>query len=544
MNTHKTIFHKLSGLATITSLTLFPACSGDDDGLFLLFPPMGGEAAVIPDGSSAGVAEETATVDVDGLQIVLPNTVEQSGTPAGDFSGLTYQGTGATSGEVAGFFSQVNSSATNASDLAAEILSTLNSSSALSSVSVISSENAANALLDTQIVQLSVTTNSTTTVTGLSNTLISDIGTTTGGSVSALPSEAAGETTTDEFRVSLQVSHDANAGSNIVGVGVSTASGHTGVEAVLGGLLDGSNTAPSGFLMMTGESGFVGAAPAQADFLWVVDNSGSMSQEQAAVTTNAGNFFDRMTQTGLDFRIGVITTDSASLKGGDFTADKTTFQNHVTGLGGSGTESGIHFAEQALLSGGSLGTAGYPRSNATLTVVMLSDEGDHYACYNGGTRQSGASPCTGGTPFNFSDNVFLNNNVTVYSIIGLNNSGTPGTCSSGVSGGPSAGNANNADSSYYDLAVATGGGSSSICNTDYTPVLEAIAAKTAGKASEYRLQHTPISSSIAVKVNGVAVPRSATDGFSYDQAGNSIVFAGSHIPATGAPIVVSYNRFQ
>ncbi|MEQ9364581.1 MAG: hypothetical protein RIF32_10070, partial [Leptospirales bacterium] len=219
------------------------------------------------------------------------------------------------------------------------------------------------------------------------------------------------------------------------------------------------------------------------------------------------------------------------------------FQSNVTGLGGSGTESGIYFAEQALLAGGSPGAAGYLRADSTLTVIMLSDEGDHYACYTGGSRVSGANPCTGGTAFNFTDNVFLANNVAVYSIIGLNASGQAGACTSGVSGGPSAGSSNNADPSYYNLAAATGGGSSSICNTDYSPVLEAIASQTAGKASEYVLQHAPVSSSLSVIVNGESVPRNAANGFSYDAAGNSIVFAGSYLPAAGATIEVSYTRF-
>ncbi|MCR9141235.1 MAG: hypothetical protein NXI24_03225 [bacterium] len=529
---------------SIATLGALPACSGGDDEGLLLFPPMFGENGAIIDGTGGEAApEETSSVEIDGLQVVLPNSVNASETPEGDFNGLTYQAAEPNM-EVAGFFSQVGSTAGNASDLAGEVIAALNNESQLQTVNLISSQAANGGLFETQIVQIATTTATATNVTGLSNILIGAIGTVNGGAVTALPTSASGETTTNDFRVTLQISHDSAANSNIVGVGVSTADGYAAAEAALTSLLDGSNTAPSGYMQMTGVSSFSGAAPAKADFLWVVDNSGSMGQEQDAVAANAANFFDRMTQTGLDFRIGVITTDSASLKGGDFTDDKTTFQSNVTGLGGSGTESGIYFAEQALLGGGSLGTAGYPRTDSTLTVIMLSDEGDHYACYTGGRRVSGSPPCTGGTAFDFTDNVFLTNDVAVYSIIGLNASGQPGTCSSGVSGGPSAGSSNNADPSYYNLAAATGGSSSSICNTDYSPVLEAIAAQTAGKASEYVLQHAPVSSSISVSVDGASVPRNATDGFSYDAAGNSIVFAGGSLPAPGAAIAVSYTRFQ
>ena len=424
------------------------------------------------------------------------------------------------------------------------ILSALNQETQLQTVNLVSSQPATNGLFDTQLLQITVTTVAPTTATGLSNILILTIGTKTGGAITALPSATGDENETNEFRILLQISHDATGGTNIVGVGVSTADNYAAAEALLSSLLDGSNTAPTGYLQMTGTSTFAGAAQAKADFLWVVDNSGSMTEEQSSVATNAENFFDRMTLTGLDFRIGVITTDSSTLKNGGFTNDKSTFQSNVTGLGGSGIESGIYFAERALLGGGSVAAAGYPRSGATLTVIILSDEGDHYACYTGGSRISGATPCTGGTAFNFTDNVFLQSDVSVYSIIGLNASGEPGKCSSGVSGGPAAGDANNADQSYYRLAATTGGSSASICNTDYTPVLEAIAAKTAGKASEYVLSHTPVSSSLTVTVDGINVTRSAINGFTYDAAGNSIVFAGAAIPAPGATIEVNYTRFQ
>lgn len=535
------LFHLLT-LITISTFIVLPACSGGGDEGLLLFPPMfGGGEAIIDGTDGEATPEVTSSVEVDGLQVILPDTVTQAETPEGDFNGLTYQG---NTGEVAGFFSQVGSTAGNAADLASEIIAALNNESQLQTVNLISSQAASGGLFDTQLVQLSTTTTAATNVTGLSNILVNAIGTVSGGAVTALPTGATGETTATDFRITLQISHDNSANTNIVGVGVSTSDNYSQVEAVLGSLLDGSNTAPSGYVQMTGTSAFTGAAPAKADFLWVVDNSGSMGQEQSAVSTNAENFFDRMVQTGLDFRIGIITTDSSALKGGDFTNDKSTFQSSVTGLGGSGTESGIYFAEQTLLGGGSLATAGYPRTDSTLTVIMLSDEGDHYACYTGGSRVSGSPPCTGGTAFDFADNVFLDNNVAVYSIIGLNASGQAGTCSSGVSGGPSAGNSNNADSSYYNLAATTGGSSSSICNTDYSPVLEAIAAQTAGKASEYVLQHSPVSSSIAITIDGASVPRSAASGFSYDAAGNSIVFAGSYLPAAGTSIQVSYTRFQ
>jgi hypothetical protein len=47
------------------------------------------------------------------------------------------------------------------------------------------------------------------------------------------------------------------------------------------------------------------------DILWVIDNSGSMCQEQKALRDNFGAFIDRLTARTTDFQIGVTTTDMA-----------------------------------------------------------------------------------------------------------------------------------------------------------------------------------------------------------------------------------------
>lgn len=46
------------------------------------------------------------------------------------------------------------------------------------------------------------------------------------------------------------------------------------------------------------------------DFLWVIDNSGSMSDAQENVAAIAGDFMDILLETSVDWRIGVTTTDA------------------------------------------------------------------------------------------------------------------------------------------------------------------------------------------------------------------------------------------
>lgn len=51
----------------------------------------------------------------------------------------------------------------------------------------------------------------------------------------------------------------------------------------------------------------------QVDFLWVIDNSGSMADEQANVAATASMFMDRLVRSGVDWRVAVTTTEAYQL---------------------------------------------------------------------------------------------------------------------------------------------------------------------------------------------------------------------------------------
>ena len=51
--------------------------------------------------------------------------------------------------------------------------------------------------------------------------------------------------------------------------------------------------------------------PRKVDILFVVDNSGSMEQEQRNLATNFSNFINNIRQTAADFRIAIVTTDAS-----------------------------------------------------------------------------------------------------------------------------------------------------------------------------------------------------------------------------------------
>ncbi len=49
------------------------------------------------------------------------------------------------------------------------------------------------------------------------------------------------------------------------------------------------------------------------DFIWVIDNSGSMADEQVNVAATAGDFMDLLLSSPVDWRFGVTTTDAYCL---------------------------------------------------------------------------------------------------------------------------------------------------------------------------------------------------------------------------------------
>ena len=56
------------------------------------------------------------------------------------------------------------------------------------------------------------------------------------------------------------------------------------------------------------------------DMLFVIDNSGSMQQEQKALADNFSTFIDNFLEKNIDFKIGIITTDGEAVTNTDFSS--------------------------------------------------------------------------------------------------------------------------------------------------------------------------------------------------------------------------------
>lgn len=257
----------------------------------------------------------------------------------------------------------------------------------------------------------------------------------------------------------------------------------------------------------------VDQAASKADFLFVIDNSGSMSDEQTAISKLTQSFSDTFVNSGIDFMVGTITTDSDELRGVGFTNDIVQLEDDFKpGTSGSARERGIYYSELALSSGGTVDLSGYPREGASMSVVIMSDEESQYQRY------------TNDPEFDPNNNLFVDNGYRVYSLVQPSDA---------------------RDSQYDDLSTSTFGKTLNIDVTEeYQSFVETMAQNAGAISAGYKLvqatQYQVVSSSIKVTVNGLNVERNALNGWQYYPLSQSIVFSGSAIPVAGANIVMAY----
>ena len=127
----------------------------------------------------------------------------------------------------------------------------------------------------------------------------------------------------------------------------------------------------------------------QADILFIVDDSSSMEPEQTQLAESFPKFLDYFLGSGLDYHIGVISTDYPTDRGklesglGElWITDETenpqgVFQD-MAEMGGWGDsyESGIGTSYAALELQKEQYNTGYYREDASLHVIVMSDEND------------------------------------------------------------------------------------------------------------------------------------------------------------------------
>lgn len=258
------------------------------------------------------------------------------------------------------------------------------------------------------------------------------------------------------------------------------------------------------------------------DILWVVDNSGSMADEQASLATNFNSFIDRFLDQNINFKMGIITTDPRDGFAGipvanslnqltyaqaqaDENAFITNYMNMIqVGINGSGSERGLYTSKVFFENYANT----WLREDAYLAVIYVSDEEDQ-------------SPEASAAYVSYLQGLKTNaNKVKAHVIVDINatqmNGGTSGS------------------TRYKAVANATGGSINEI-TSNFGDALDDIAEQIVTLSQSFTLSRNPVESSIQVFVNN-----SENFDWTYDANLNAIAFDNNHIPASGAAIQVRY----
>jgi hypothetical protein len=258
------------------------------------------------------------------------------------------------------------------------------------------------------------------------------------------------------------------------------------------------------------------------DILWMIDNSGSMGNKQTSLSQNLGIFIDKFLDKGINFRMGITTSDGTSNYNGKMVGDpnkltsaylasvgKTQFMQYFqsiikVGTNGSGNEQGLKTSSAFF----DRYAASFLRSDANLAVVEISDEEDYS---------------------NSSVNYYLDKlyalktnrgKVKIYSVV---TKVLPADRNLPDSIG----------SRYIEASASTGGTSTDIKNNFSTSLLD-IGTSIATLASSFSISAAPYNNAVKVFVNNVEM----TTGWTYNATSRSVKFNIS--PAEGSQVVIKY----
>jgi hypothetical protein len=327
----------------------------------------------------------------------------------------------------------------------------------------------------------------------------------------------------------------------------------------------------------------------KVDILWVVDNSGSMQTSQANLATSFSSFINQFQTLGIDYHMAVTTT-SAYMAGSYFNnAQNSYMPNNAKFMDGStdsyglghtgifvmnpqnttaaifqknimvgipnpasqstGDERAFSSFVQALIDPTNV-ASGFRRSDAFLSIIILSDEDDfsgnasqcdhfdsrcatHYVGdknYNAGapylqpvSYYTGWLDTYAGGHGNYSVNSIYADSAAC--ILDLNNGANS---TSRVIG-----------QRYQAISTATSGIAASLCS-NFGTTLASISKSVLELASVFKLTQIPNVSTIFIVVNGNVIPENAVNGWTYDATSNSIYFHGNAVPAAGANIQVGF----
>jgi hypothetical protein len=259
----------------------------------------------------------------------------------------------------------------------------------------------------------------------------------------------------------------------------------------------------------------------KVDILWVVDNSGSMHDEQASLASNFDAFISSFVNKDVDFQMAITTTDgragysgepvTGSIEALNYTsmqADTNQFMNDfkdmiMVGTRGSGREMGLVTSYDFFQNyGGS-----FLRRDAFLQVIYVSDENDQspeaVENYVNGIKAEKENA----------------GKVKMHGIVSFTSEGQ------GVTDG---------HERYEEATSATSGDLYDI-DGDFYQSLLTLGEKIVELVNSFPLNKIPEVSSIKVYVNGIE-----SSDWVYHADGNTIKFNEGKLPEDGDKIQVKY----
>lgn len=278
----------------------------------------------------------------------------------------------------------------------------------------------------------------------------------------------------------------------------------------------------------------------EVDVLFVIDNSCSMEEEQVALTNNFDAFIGYFVGSGLDWHVGVVSTDmdDQSAQGklrqaGGFRfldesapqpVDMFTQMAHM-GTSGAWTERGRDATFAALESLKDSYNQGFYRDEASLSVVVISDEDDYSTNIS---LQEFISWLV-----NLKDDAEL---VNFSSIVNLHDPPCP----------PISGYPPEVGEEYLAATAAVGGITWSICDPNWDTVLNELGMQAAGLKREFFLADIPVPETLDVWVvepsddGGNTYSFKQGRDYEYNPTRNSIRFL-TYVPRPLSEVYIDYD---
>lgn len=300
---------------------------------------------------------------------------------------------------------------------------------------------------------------------------------------------------------------------------------------------------------------FVQTSGQEVDVLFVIDNSGSMSEEQDNLAENISDFIRGADQFQNDFQLGVVKTEADGENAGQLVGEPRIMRRSPqveaqfreaadVGIDSAQDERGLEAAHKALTDPNVFDTGvacqndgacmapdrcvegfcggynrGFLRETAALELIFLSDEEDQ-------------SPGTVNFYVDFFKSIKGARNegrMHAHAIVGADANGRAAACQS-EDGAADAGRR------YVEVAERTNGTVASICETDFGNDLRDLGNRAFGLQIQFFLSRPAAPGTVSVEVDGSPQPA----GWSYDQDSNSVAFDEGNVPDPGSRIRISY----